>query len=44
MSVELAKQHSILQLKTVKFQGIDLLKDVELEIESELGDLKIKDC
>ena len=42
--VELAKQHLILLLETVKFWGIDLLKDVEIEIESELEDLEIKGC
>ena len=40
--VELAKQHLILLLETVKFWGIDLLKDVDIEIESELEDLEIK--
>ena len=34
--VELAKQHLILLLETVKFWGIDLLTDVEIEIESEI--------
>ena len=33
-----------LQLETVKFWGIDLLKDVEIEIASELEDLEIKGC
>ena len=40
--VELAKQHLILLLETVKFWGIDLLKDVEIEIASELEDLEMK--
>ena len=34
--VEPAKQHLILLLETVKFWGIDLLTDVEIEIESEI--------
>ena len=42
--VELAKQHLILLLEKVKFWGIDLLKDVEIELESELEDLEIKGC
>ena len=42
--VKLAKQHLILLLEIVKFWGIDLLKDVEIEIASELEDLEIKDC
>ena len=42
--VELAKQHLILLLETVKFWGIDLLTDVEIEIESKLQDLEIKGC
>ena len=42
--VELAKQYLILLLETVKFWGIDLLIDVEIEIESELEDLEIKGC
>ena len=33
---ELAKQHLILLLETVKFWGIDLLTHVEIEIESEI--------
>ena len=32
--VELAKQHLILLLETVKLWGIDLLTDVEIEVES----------
>ena len=40
--VELAKQHLILLLGTVKFRRVDLLTDVEIEIESELEDLEIK--
>ena len=42
--VELAKQHLIWLLETVKFWGIDLLKYVDIEIESELEDLEIKGC
>ena len=42
--VEPAKQHLILLLETVKFWGIDLLTDVEIEIESKLKDLEIKGC
>ena len=42
--VELAKQYLILLLETVKFWGIDLLTDAEIEIKSELEDLKIKCC
>ena len=42
--VELAKQQLILLLETVKFWGIDVLIDVEIEIESELKDLEIKGC
>ena len=42
--VELAKQHLILLLETVKFWGIDLLKDVEIEIASESEHLEIKGC
>ena len=42
--LELAKQHLILLLEKVKFWGIDLLKDVEIELESELEDLEIKGC
>ena len=42
--VEPAKQHLILLLKTVKFWGIDILTDVEIEIESKLKDLEIKGC
>ena len=42
--VELAKQHLILLLETVKFWGIDLLTDVEIEMESELEDLEIRSC
>ena len=42
--VKLAKQHLILLLEIVKFWGIDLLKDVEIEIASELEDLEIKGC
>ena len=34
--VEPVKQHLILLLETVKFWGIDLLTDVEIEIESEI--------
>ena len=34
--VELARQHLVLLLETVKFWGIDLLTDVEIEIESEI--------
>ena len=41
---ELAKQHLILPLEKVKFWGIDLLKNVEIELESELEDLEIKRC
>ena len=40
--VELVKQHLILLLE--KLWGIDLLKDVEIELESELEDLEIKGC
>ena len=40
--VELAKQDLILLLETVKFWGIKLLTDAEIEIESELEDLEIK--
>ena len=32
----------ILILEAVKFRGIDLLTDVEIEMESELEDLEIK--
>ena len=42
--VDPAKQHLILLLETVKFWGIDLLTDVEIEIESKLQDLEIKGC
>ena len=38
--VELANQHLILLQETVKFWGIHLLTDVEIEIESELEDLE----
>ena len=41
---KLAKQYLILLLETVKFWGIDLLRDVEIEIESKLEDLEIKGC
>ena len=41
---EFTKQYLILLLETVKFWGIDLLADVEIEIESELEDLEIKGC
>ena len=34
----------ILILEAVKFRGIDLLTDVEIEMESELEDLEIKGC
>ena len=40
--VEPAKQYLSLLLETVKFWGIDLLADVEIERESELEDLEIK--
>ena len=42
--VEFAKQHLILLLETVKFWGIDLLKDVDIETESELEGLETKGC
>ena len=42
--VEPVKQHLILLLETVKFWGIDLLTDVEIEIESELEGSEIKGC
>ena len=38
--VELANQHLILLQETVKFWGIDLLTNFEIEIESELEDLE----
>ena len=41
--VDFVKQHLILLLATVKFWAIDLLTDAEIEAESELEDLEIKD-
>ena len=41
---EPAKQYLTLLLETVKLLGKNILADVEIEIESEMEELKIKGC